>query len=255
MVSSAWAILGLALAGSPRSPAPASPGASVVFLAWSGVAVPVACVKGKDKVFAGSKCAMPTGQQRLHAPSGDLVSYGWDKNLGICPWDNGEREPGAGALRRCEDDSCFLNEMPPELAIWPVRSGLQFADTLARPASDPDVASRLDVIASEMKTRPEALIVNFARIVRNAWLIDACVRDPKRPPEVQMSCRTFVFWGSGKPRTLATPQCGGGEGVFVGAIDLDGDESAFVILYQYQPVVFRGDGSILVEGAPCCGAG
>src|SRR5262249_8965820 len=64
---------------------------------------------------------------------------------------------------------------------------------------------------------------------------------------------TFVLMAGERPRKLAEDGC---EAQFVGAVDLDGDgRQEIVMLFQYQVVVFRSDGSVLVENAGCCGQG
>jgi hypothetical protein len=65
---------------------------------------------------------------------------------------------------------------------------------------------------------------------------------------------TFLLVDGAPPKLLAPAGCAQPE--YLGASDLDGDgKPELVFEFQYQVILFRADGSVLVTNPECCGEG
>lgn len=226
----------------------------MLLVAWNGAAYPVACFKN-GRLEPGLQCkVMLRGSQRLRASSGTLTTEAWDPTGAMCPWSGGTPEDAALQLGSLQ---LHRSEWPPEplLTLWPANSSARLATVRAL---DQAISPReLRLLAGLVGADPNAVRPGeaFALDLNGDGRTDRVVqlRQPMKGHPFSERAWTFILVDGAPPRTLARAGC---MEQFVGAVDLDGDgQMELVMLFQYQAMLFRLDGSIAVENGECCGLG
>jgi len=257
----AWWLIAVASCTSARAPAIANVSepkpASVILLATDGFAAPIACT-GAPKLEGGEACAkqLPAQPQLRSAAGTSVTTFGWNPDRRTCPW---EAEPIAtrGLLRLCPeaDEECAL---PEQLLVWPPTSTASIGTLAPIDPTDPRLASDVAVVAKH-EAGPLQVAQAFAIDLNGDGELDriVLVRRPRpkpHPTDLADPQWTVVALAHGDAHVLADAACSGSGHELVGVIDLDGTR-AVVMKFQYQIVIYKLDGTILVEGPGCCGLG
>ena len=262
----AFALLLLAWPVSAGAPAPSGPPPTAILLIVSaGHASPVACLRG-GRLEPGTSCKGPLrSRQSLRSATGKtLATFVWNATAGICPWGATEEDlarVALGAFSLCaEGGSCFEDESRPKLALWPASSKVRLAPAEALKTVDP--SPDLAALAALVKLDPKLVVLDqvFELDLDGDGKQDRVVqlRQPRKKPhpaDLGDPIWTLILLNGSPARPLAEAGCTS-EGEYLGAVDLDGDgKLELVMLFQYQVILFRLDGSVALENAECCGLG